>query len=320
MRTHTILLLTSLSIMFSQTTFSQSPIVIKMGNVIGDSNSDQMPLHTGNIQKIFSKKVNEYTKGQIVWEILDGKRPDIPVFMMPSMTSKGDIIQATTVPSLFMPKVPEIKIQSIPFLFGNDEHSNAVSINSTTPIRKPKDFEGKNLNDFSDSWTPMWSRIKPNKITYIGYNEAAAGALVDGDVETEINIGMLQNNHSQRLYERYKHLTIAPNMYNIYYTVLINNDVWNGLTAFQKDGINLAMIDAQRTSIAQHMDTMMHALALNQSEGVDIHFLTSNERNKWKEEFYPKILQYVIMSSSDPEKTIEMVEKIKSFIADLNWK
>jgi len=101
---------------------------------------------------------------------------------MPGMTAKGDVIQATSVPSLFMPKVPEMNIQSIPFLFSGDEHvrrfinseadkwmakkvekaygvkvlgsfhhSNAVSINGTTPIIDPEDFAGKIHNDFSQS-------------------------------------------------------------------------------------------------------------------------------------------------------------------------
>lgn len=350
MRAYFILLLTLLPFMFHQALFAVEPVVIKMGNVIGDADNGSMPLHTGKIQKLFAIKVNEYTDGQVVWEILGGKRSDIPVFIMPSMTAKGDKIQATSVPSLFMPKVPEIKIQSIPFLFESDEHSrrymdsdadlwlaakvekaydvkvigsfhhsNSVSINSTTPVRNPEDFDGKILNDFSESWAPMWTRIKPKEITYIGYNEAAAGALVDGVVTTEVNIGMLQNNHTQRLYERYKHLTIAPNMYNIYYTILINNDVWNGLTTFQQDGINRAMKDAQASSIAQHLDTMMHAIALNQSEGVEVHFLTSEERKKWKAEFYPKIMQSVVNSSRDPDKTKEMIEKIKTLVAELNW-
>ncbi|MBT5072894.1 MAG: hypothetical protein HOH18_10240 [Kordiimonadaceae bacterium] len=330
--------------------FAQEPIIIKMGNVIGDGSPGRMPLHTGKIQKLIAKNISKYTDGQVIWEILDGKRDDIPVFLMSAMTAKGDVIQATNVPSLFMPRVPEMLIQSIPFLFESDEHSrrfmnsepdlwmsskveetynvkvlgsihhsNAVSINSITPIIEPEDFGNKILNDFSESWLPLWQNIKPKKITYIGYAEAAEGALVGKDATTEVNIGMLQNNHIQRLYERYKHLTLVPNMYNIYYMILINNDVWNGLSEFQQDGINRAINDGQKASIAMHLDTMMHAIGLNQVEGVQFHFQTSAERERWKTEFYPKMLKSVIEKSSDPQKTAEMIDQIENLVKDLEW-
>ncbi|MBT5185879.1 MAG: hypothetical protein HOH19_03030 [Kordiimonadaceae bacterium] len=333
------------------TLYAQEPIIIKMGSVIGDGADGRMPLHTGKIQEQFARMVHEYTNGEVIWENLDGKRPDIPVFIMPGMTAKGDVIQATSVPSLFMPRVPEMNIQSIPYLFNGDEHvrrylgseadkwlsekvektygvkvlgsfhhSNAVSINGTTPIIEPEDFGGKILNDFSESWAPMWANIKPIEITYMGYAEAAEGKLVDEGATTEVNVAMLQNNHGQRLYERFKHVTLVPNMYNIYYTILINPGVWNGLTKFQQDGINRAMLDAQRSSTAQHLDTMMWALQLNQSEGVKIHFQTSAERKRWKAEFYPKMVKSIVDKSSDPAKTMEMIKKIEDLVKDLEWK
>ncbi len=343
----------SLYFLFALTNLSvaQTPVIIKMGNVIGDSTAGRMPLHTGQIQKLISKKITEYTNGEVIWEVLDGKRPDIPVFLMPGMTAKGDIIQATNVPSLFMPKVPEMGIQAIPFLFDGDEHSrrfinseadkwmsekvekvynvkvlgsfhhsNAVSINGTSPIYEPEDFSEKVLNDFSKSWAPMWVNIKPKELHYIGYAEAAEGKLIEAGSTIEVNIGMLQNNHIQRLHERFKYLTLVPNMYNIYYTILINNDVWDGLTKFQQDGISSAIRDGQEASIALHLDTMMWAMQLIQSEGVDIHFITSAERKKWKDEFYPKIKQSIIEESTNPAKTAAMIKKIENLTKDLEWK
>ena len=339
-----------INLIISSLSFAQSEVVIKVGNVIGDAPNGRMPLHTGLLQKQISEKIYKNTKGEINFEILTGKRPDIPVFIMPDMTAKGDVIQATIVLSLFLTRVPEMLIQSIPFLFESDEHSrrfmnseidnwlskkvekaynvkvlgsfhhsNAVSVNSITHILKVEDFNGKILNDFSESWQPLWQNIKPKEITYIGNNDAVNGKLTEDGVKTEVTIGMLQNNHSQKLHERYKHLTLVPNMYNIYYTVLINNDVWNKLSPFQKTGINRAIEEAQDASIAMHADTMMWAIQLNQSEGVKIHFLSAEERENWKKEFNPKMVASVISKSEDPEKTHDMIRKTKELVKDLEW-
>ena len=112
-----------INLIISSLSFAQSEVVIKVGNVIGDAPNGRMPLHTGLLQKQISEKIYKNTKGEINFEILPGKRPDIPVFIMPDMTAKGDVIQATIVLSLFLTRVPEILIQSIPFLFESDEHS-----------------------------------------------------------------------------------------------------------------------------------------------------------------------------------------------------
>ncbi|WDU57636.1 hypothetical protein KW060_10560 [Pseudemcibacter aquimaris] len=161
--------------------FADDPIIIIMGNVFGPTETGEMPTHTPRIQELIAKKIHEYTDGQIVWEILPGKQPDgIPMFQSPSMVASNNQIQATSVPAFFLPRVPEVMIQSIPFLFNGEEHSrrfmtseparwlsekiettynvkvlghiyNAsyVSINSLTPIKKPIDFEGKIINGFA---------------------------------------------------------------------------------------------------------------------------------------------------------------------------
>lgn len=345
-----ILIVLLVNLMTFTVVFAETPITIKVGNVIGDAPGGRMPLHTGLLQKQISKNIYKYTNGEIYFEILEGKRPDIPVFVMPDMTAKGDVIQATIVPSLFLSRVPEMLLQSIPFLFESDEHSrrfmnseidiwlsdkveqaydvkvlgsfhhsNAVSINSITPILKVEDFNGIFLNDFSENWKPLWQNIKPKEISYIGYNDAVNGKLIEYGVKTEVTIGMLQNNHSQRLHERYKHLTLVPNMYNIYYTVLINKDAWHKLSSFQQEGIKKAIKKAQDASIAMHADTMIWAIQLNQSDGVKIHFLSPKERKNWKNEFYPKMLNSVINKSTDPEKTRLMIQKTKELVKDLEW-
>ena len=332
--------------------FSQETKIITMANVFGETPKGRMPTHTPRIQQLFAAKVEEYTNGQIKWNILPGKQKNgIPVFRSPDLTAKGDLIQATNVPAFFLPKVPEVMIQSIPFLFEGVEHSrrfmtsepakwisqkieatydvkvlghfyNAsfVSVNSITPIHKPKDFSNKIINGLDKIWDPLWVDINPKERRFIGTQEAWTGALVKEESDFDINIGMLQNNHRQRLHERFKYTTIVDNFYNIYYTMMINKKIWDSLTDFQRDGIERAVSEAQNASIAYQIDTTLWALALNQSEGTEIHFITDDERQEWKKEFYPKMVEAITSRSSDPSKTLEMITKIELLVDDLRWK
>jgi len=329
---------------------SANPIIIKMGNVFGDTEQGRMPTHTPRIQELIAKKIDQHTNGQIKWEILRGKNNKINIFRSPDMVAENDQIQATNVPASFFPRIPEMEIQSIPFLFENVEHSrrfltsepahwlsqkieetydvkvlghfyNAafVSINGTKPIREPEDFSGKIINGFGKIWLPMWTDIKPKEIRYIGFSEAVTGKLVEPDSDFEINIGMIQNNNIQGLHKRFKYTTLAPNFYNIFYTMMINNNVWQGLTDFQRSGIMKAVTEGQQASIAYQIDTTLWAFQLNQSEGVEMHIQTSAERARWKKEFYSKMVEAVAEKSNEPEKTREMIKKIEALVDDLRW-
>ena len=80
--------------------------------------------------------------------------------------------------------------------------------------------------------------------------------------------------------------------------------------------VNVSML---QNNHGQHLDTMMWALQLNQSEGVKIHFQTSAERKRWKAEFYPKMVKAVSDRSSNPSETLAMIKKIEALVDDLRW-
>lgn len=104
--------------------FAQDTVTITMANVFGDTPEGRMPTHTPRIQQFFAKKVEQYTDGQVKWNILRGKQQGgISVFRSPALTAEGDQIQATNVPAFFLPRVAEMAIQSISFLFDGAEHS-----------------------------------------------------------------------------------------------------------------------------------------------------------------------------------------------------
>ena len=345
----TLLLLIALCV--SPYSLAQEPIIITMANVFGDTPKGNMPTHTPRIQELFANKDSEYTDGQVEWQILKGKQQGgISIFGSPALTAQGDKIQATNVPAFFLPRVPEMEIQAIPFLFNGAEHTrrfmssepakwlsnkiegaydvkvlghffNAafISVNGIEAVTEPEDFNGKIINGFDKSWDPIWTNIMPKERRFIGTQEAWTGALVKQGSDFDINIGMIQNNHRQQLHERFKHTTLVENFYNIFYTMMINRNLWDSLTDFQRNGIERAIMHAQNASIAYQIDTTLWALQLNQSEGTKMHFLSSGERKRWKAEFYPKMLEAVVVKSSTPGETREMIKKIEALVDDLRW-
>jgi TRAP-type C4-dicarboxylate transport system substrate-binding protein len=112
----------------------------------------------------------------------------------------------------------------------------------------------------------------------------------------------------------------VPNFYNIFYTALINKDVWNGLTEFQQNGIAAAVRDAENAAIAYQHDTLMWAYQLNESEGVTIRMQSDEERQAWKAEFQPKMKRAIADNTENADETLAMIQKIEDLVKDLEWR
>jgi TRAP-type C4-dicarboxylate transport system substrate-binding protein len=319
------------------------PIVIKSGNVIGSPAPGEMPHHMLQTQHDFAKLVSLETNGEVDLQILEGKREDIPVFGMPGMASEGEKIQATAVPSFFLPRVPELNILEIPYLFRDRDHAakypssaiaaefsamieeryqvkvighflvaHHVGITSTDkPIVMPADFSGRHVNDDFESFAPMWANIKPAARYSIGFADAAAGALHENEV-LDTSIGMLQNMFVQKQYTKFEYATIAPSFYTFFYTFMINRNVWNELSETQQAGIIRAAEATQVSAVDNEQATAIYHGALNRSLGVTMHMQTAAERAAWRDEFSDKVRDGILGKSGEAEKFRSYIEAIKS--------
>ncbi len=323
------------------------PVVIRMATVIS-TREGVFPHHMLRAQQHMARQIERNTNGTVILEVLDGGRSDISPRDMATMVAKGDVIQAANLNAFFFPKVPEMLIQSIPFLFTGDEHSRRfptsepaqwmaekveaaydvkllghlivashVAISGVEPVADLSDFAGKILNG-SRGTDSMFREIKPLRIEHVGFTAAARGELATSDIE--ITVGLIQNNYVQKLHERFKHITLARNYYNIYYTPVLNKGVWNGLSDSQRAGIEAAMRDTENAAIAYQNDAMMWAYQLAQSKGVQMRMQTDAERQAWKSEFYPIIRELAVSESSDPEKTSAIISAIENLVSDLVWR
>jgi len=321
------------------------PVVIKMGTVIS-KREGVFPHHMLSAQEHLARLIEENTNGEVILEVLGADSIAPPE--MAVATAKGDVIQAANLNTFFFPKVPELLIQSIPFLFTGAEHSRRfptsepaqwmakkiedaydvkalgfllvasdVAIGGVEPVVALSDFTGKILNG-SRGTDSMFDDVKPLRIEHIGFGAAARGELATGDIE--VTVGMLQNIDTQRWYERFKHVTLAQNYYNVYYTPIVNQAVWDGLTDSQRAGIEAAMREVENAAVAYQHDSMMWAYQLGQSRGVEMRMQTDAERQAWKAEFYPPIKELAVSTSSDPDVTREMIRKIDELVDDLKWR
>lgn len=319
------------------------PIEIKSGNVIGSPAPGEMPHHMLLTQRDFARLVNIETNGEVSVQILEGKRDDIPVFAMPRMTEAGDVIQATAVPSFFLPKVPELQVFEIPYLFrhyadaarypessiaahfsalieanyrvkvvGHFLVAHTVAITSTDrPIREPEDFFDRHVNDDFESFAPMWENIKPAARYQIGYNEAVAGALHEEE-RLDSSIGMLQNLYAQKQHTKFSFVTIAPGFYTFFYTFMINRDTWNSLSDDQQAGILRAAEIMQSTAIDNEQATALYHTALNDALGMTVHRQMTAEANRWQAEFSGKVRDGILSKFEEPEKIRALIAAIES--------
>jgi C4-dicarboxylate-binding protein DctP len=318
------------------------PIEIQSGNVIGSPVAGEMPHHMLLTQKDLATLVGQRTGGSVAIEILEGKREDIPVFRMPAMTVEGHTIQATAVPSFFLPKVPELQIFEIPYLFRDRDHAarypgspaaqqfsqliearygvkvighflvaHHVAITSTDrPVILPEDFTGRHVNDDFESFAPMWQNIKPAMRYQIGYNEAVAGALHD-IAQLDTSIGMLQNLYAQKQYTKFRFATIAPGFYTFFYTFIVNRETWESLDSTQQAGMLSAAQQMQQTAFDNEQATAIYHTALNRSLGVSIHEQTAAERAAWRTEFSDKVRDGILAGLDDPDELRAYIRAIR---------
>ena len=121
---------------FAQTVMSAQaePVVIKMGTVIS-MREGVFPHHMLSTQAHLARQIEKNTNGEVILEVLDAD--SVSPREMTTLVAKGDVIQAANLNTFFFPKVPELLIQSIPFLFTGAEHSRRFPTSEPALRRRP---------------------------------------------------------------------------------------------------------------------------------------------------------------------------------------
>lgn len=180
------------------------------------------------------------------------------------------------------------------FSIGSD-----VAINSNVgPIRRPTDVCGHRMTPGFDSWRRLFDAacIEAGLSPVVDLSDAidTDGAFQGAHLRenNEINIGMLQNGYGQSL-GQWSDLTYIPNLYNIFYTFIINEEVWTGLTERQRRGIERAIEEAEKSALAYQIDGLLVKQGLMQEQGVQVHYQSREKRAEWKGFFAPSIEAWI---------------------------
>ncbi|WP_318505861.1 DctP family TRAP transporter solute-binding subunit [Bacillus sp. T3] len=208
----------------------------------------------------------------------------------------------------------EWKVLDLPFLFENDEHVEKVFNGQVGKdlLQKLDDKQMKAMTFWSNGFKQMTSskqpllnpedfkqqrfRVMPGEVIIkqfklLGAEPTAQSfnnvyhsleiKALDGQENTISNI------YSKGLYKVQQHLTLSNHGY-LGYAVIMNAEFWNQLTPSQQKQINSAMVETTKwiQDEARKMnDSQLNEIQKNSS--IQIHHLTSEQQNLWKNTFLP---------------------------------
>ena len=108
------------------------------------------------------------------------------------------------------------------------------------------------------------------------------------------------------------HNTVVPFLYNIYYTFIINQDLWDSLTPAHRQAIDEAAYEAEAAAINFAEDSARVDYQALEAGGMKMHLQTPAEREAWKTAYQDHVIEAVVKKSNDPEGTRRLIQWIKN--------
>lgn len=104
---------------------------------------------------------------------------------------------------------------------------------------------------------------------------------------------------------------MAPYLYNIYYTFLLNRSFWEKLAPGERQAIEEAAREAENAAVAFAADAAEEHFLKMATEGVQMHLQTKAEREAWKAAFRAPVVERILASTADPEETKKLILSIE---------
>ncbi|WP_419176116.1 TRAP transporter substrate-binding protein DctP [Desulfosediminicola sp.] len=291
--------------------------------------------HLGlNIQS-FADEVMEKTNGELNVEVY----PSAQLYKdteVPAAVSSGAIEMGVASLTRFAGTIPAVDLFYVPFLFKNEEavrkavapgspirqplddeilktgarvlwwqaYGDAVFLSKDTPLRSPDDLKGKKVRVFSKTLGAMIEAAGGAATSISGSEQFIAYQRGTVDVGTT-GVTAVQK---RKLYQVMNTLTAPPSMVDIEWVVLINDQVWQGLTGEQQE-----IITAAAKRVEEELRSQMSGLEAEAFDFVDdkmnVVHLTEEEMVAWRELAQPVVEEY-IQNAGDLGK--QLVEAAKS--------
>ncbi|MBE0453668.1 TRAP transporter substrate-binding protein DctP [Roseovarius autotrophicus] len=214
-----------------------------------------------------------------------GEIPAVDIFYMPFVLNTEEKVRAAVAPgsSVRQPLDDAIRETGSHVLWWQAYGGN-VLLSKGAPLKNPEDMKGQKARVFG-KWLGEWVKELGGAPTLISGSEQFL-AYQRGTVD----IGMtgLSGVVSRKLWEVMDTITLVNNA-DIEFLVIINGDVWEGLTDAQREVLTNAARNAE-TAVRDYM-TQFEADAVEKAKanGMTVHFPTDEEVAAWRAASAPVI-------------------------------
>ncbi|MCT7378027.1 TRAP transporter substrate-binding protein DctP [Chelativorans salis] len=211
--------------------------------------------------------------------------PAVDLFYMPFVLNTEEKVRAAVAPgSPVRAPLDEAILETGSRVLWWQAYGGNVFLSKGEPVRSPEELKGKKVRVFG-KWLGEWVKEVGGAPTLISGSEQFL-AYQRGTVD----VGMtgMSGVSSRKLWEVMDSIT-AVNNADIEFIVVVNEDVWQGLTDGQRQVIETAARNAE-THVRDYMTEFeTEAFAEAEANGMKIHHPTDEEIEVWKAASQPVI-------------------------------
>lgn len=234
-----------------------------------------------------------------------GEIPAVDLFYMPFVLNTEEKVRAAVAPDspVRMPIDAAIRDTGAHVLWWQ-AYGGAVLLSKDEPLRSPEEMQGKKARVFG-KWLGEWVDVLGGAPTLISGSEQFL-AYQRGTVD----LGMtgVSGVVSRKLWEVMNTITVL-NFADIEFIVVINEDVWEGLTEEQRQVLTTAARNAE-TDVRDYMSEF-EANAFKQAEenGMTVYYPTDEEIAAWRAASAPVIDAWLAESGPLGQQLLEAAEQ-----------
>ncbi len=300
----------------------------------------QLPIksHLGQNLEAFEKEVEAKSNGDLQVEIY----PSAQLYKdseVPQAVGSGAIEMGVASITRFAGTIPAVDIFYVPFMFNSEEmvrkavapdspirsaldaeilktgtrvlwwqaYGGAIMLSKGGPLKTPEDVKGKKVRVFGKTLGEFVTAtggvpvLTSGSEQYVAYQRGTVDAGMTG----------VSGVKSRKLWQVMDTITVT-NHADVEFLVLINEDVWKGLTDGQRDIVTTAA----RKVEAELRDTMAKiesdAYEAAKAEGMGIYTPTTAEIDAWRAASAPVIEQYKAAAGDLGAKLVTEAEKLRN--------
>ncbi len=300
----------------------------------------QLPIksHLGQNLLAFEKEVEEKSGGDLQIEIY----PSAQLYKdkeVPQAVGSGAIEMGVASITRFAGTIPAVDIFYVPFMFNSEDmvrkavapdspirtalddailktgtrvlwwqaYGGAIMLSKDAPLKTPDDVKGKKVRVFGKTLGEFVTAVGGSPVLTSGSEQFVAYQ------RGTVDAGMtgVSGVKSRKLWQVMDHITVT-NHADVEFLVLINDDVWQGLSDEQRE----ILTTAARKVEADLRDTMTKiesdAYEAAKAEGMGVYTPTAAEIDAWRAASAPVIEQYKDAAGDLGAKLVMEAEKLRN--------